>query len=96
MHLSLNGVVSADNEFEAAIFRIGNQQPVAVVSRPTIADQRIMLDETMTVVPSSAAARLNEVRVGLPRRGGTLFLNGDAKGPDPTLPVRFLEITEAN
>lgn len=94
MHLSLNGRLSEDNEFVAAIFRVGDPQPVAVATRPGLADEPLTIEETFTVEAKAAGDPKYLVRVGLEHPGGKLFLNGDANGLDPALPACFLEITE--
>jgi hypothetical protein len=37
-----------------------------------------------------------EVRIGLSRSGGMVYVNGDPSGQDHSLPVPFLEILELN
>ena len=37
-----------------------------------------------------------EVRIGLSRPGGVVYVNGDPSGQDYSLPVPFLEIRELN
>ena len=93
-HLVMNGLATRNNEFVVAVFRSGATTPVAVIRRPVRAGQRATIDETFEVNPGTADGISLEVRVGLGEPAGELYINGDAKGRDMSLPMPFIEVHE--
>jgi hypothetical protein len=94
LHLRLNGVASEDNEFVAAVFRVGDAKPVAITSQPAPAGQLVTIDRTFDATAASGSGEQFKVQVGLAHPGGRLYLNGDAKGPNTSLPPCVFEIDE--
>jgi hypothetical protein len=94
-HVVINGLATTDNEFVVAVFRSGATAPVAVIKRPLRAGQRTTIDETFEVNPGTADAISLDVRVGLAAPGGELYINGDHKGRDTSIPMPFIEVRES-
>jgi hypothetical protein len=95
MHLVITGCATEPNEFVAAIFRDGDTHPVALASRPVFPGEQTTIDETFRFRAEAAEGYAFEVRVGLARPGGILFLNGDARGPDKSWPLSYFEVAKA-
>jgi hypothetical protein len=94
-HVVINGLATTDNEFVVAVFRSGATAPVAVIKRPLRAGQRTTIDETFEVNPGTTDAISLDVRVGLATPGGELYINGDHKGRDTSIPMPFIEVRES-
>jgi hypothetical protein len=76
--IAINAVVTQDNELVVAIFR--RDQPVPLIaSMPVRAGEQVVLEQVLSSTTGRERRLHFDVRVGLGRPGGTLYLNG---GPD--------------
>jgi len=96
VRLQMNGFLTQKNEFVVAVFRSDSTDPLSLVRRSAGAGQRIFVDYKFEF----RVIRLDQidldVRIGLSRPGGVVYVNGDPTGQDHSLPVPFLEIRELN
>jgi hypothetical protein len=94
-HVVMNGLATQDNEFVVAVFRQGAVSPVAVMQRPVRAGQRVTIDEKFQIKAGRSDQINLDIRVGLAQPGGEVYVNGDPKGRDLSLPTPFIEVREA-
>jgi hypothetical protein len=94
-HVVMNALSTENNEFVVAVFRGEADSPVAVMKRPVRAGERVTIDETFEVKAGRSDQLNFEVRVGLAQPGGEIYVNGDSRGRDMSLPIPFIEVREA-
>jgi hypothetical protein len=92
----MNGYATESNDFVVAVFRRGKTSPVSVLTRPAGAGQRVTIDETFDFKTDSLDQIDFDVRVGLARSGGEVYVNSDPKGRNASLPIPFIEVRETN
>jgi len=94
-HVLMNGLATEDNEFVVAVFRTGATDPVALLKRPVRAGERVTIDEKFEMKAGTADQINLDVRVGLAHPGGEIYVNGDRRGRDRSLPTPFIELRES-
>jgi hypothetical protein len=95
-HVMMNGFATQSNDFVVAVFQNGKTAPVAIMKRPVRAGERVTIDETFELAAKTSHQMNLDVRVGLARSGGEVYVNGDRAGRDPSLPIPFIEVREAD
>jgi hypothetical protein len=93
IRLVLNGWTEADNSLVIAFYRDGGNAPSGLVSKPLQGGRTTIVDLSFVVHANTVGIVPIKFRVG-PGRPGTIFINGDASGPEPVQPVPYLEIRE--
>jgi hypothetical protein len=96
VRLQMNGFLTHRNEFVVAVWRSDSPDLLSLVKRYVRAGQRVFIDHKFEFRASIMSRIDLEVRIGLSRSGGMVYVNGDPSGQDHSLPVPFLEIRELN
>jgi hypothetical protein len=96
VRLQMNGFLTWHNEFVVAVWRSDSPDFPSLVKRFARAGQRVFIDHKFEFIASTMSRIDLEVRIGLSRSGGMVYVNGDPSGQDHSLPVPFLEIRELN
>ncbi len=79
VHILMRGQVTENNSFVVAGFREGETSPDFLVSRKGSPGEDLIIDENLTIPAKIAGTISFDVRVGLAKPGGRLFVNG---GPE--------------
>ena len=96
VRLQVNGFLTWYNEFVVAVWRSDSPDLLSLVKRYVRAGQRVFIDHKFEFRASIMSRIDLEVRIGLSRSGGMVYVNGDPSGQNHSLPVPFLEIRELN
>jgi hypothetical protein len=96
VRLQMNGFLTQHNEFVVAVWRSDSRDFVSLVKRYARAGQRVFIDHKFEFIANTMSRIDLEVRIGLSRSGGWVYVNGDPSGQDHSLPIPFLEIRELN
>jgi hypothetical protein len=96
VQLKMNGFLTGQNAFVVAVWRSDSPDLVSLVKRYARAGRRVFIDHNFEFYANTMSKIRLEVRIGLSRSGGMVYVNGDPSGPDQSLPAPFLEIRELN
>jgi hypothetical protein len=96
VRLQMNGFLTGHNEFVVAVWRSDSPVLLSLVKRYARAGERVFIDHKFEFIANTMGKIDLEVRIGLSRSGGMVYVNGDPSGQDYSLPVPFLEIRELN
>jgi hypothetical protein len=96
VRLQMNGFLTGYNEFVVAVWRSDSLDLLSLVKRYARAGQRVFIDHKFEFEANTLSRIDLEVRIGLSRSGGMVYVNGDPSGQNHSLPVPFLEIRELN
>jgi hypothetical protein len=96
VRLQVNGFLTWYNEFVVAVWRSDSVDLCSLVKRYGRAGQRVSIDHKFEFKAATLSRIDLEVRIGLSRSGGVVYVNGDPSGQDHSLPVPFVEILELN
>jgi hypothetical protein len=96
VRLRMNGFLTEDNEFVVAVSRSDSRNVLSLVKRYARAGQRVFIDHKFEFMADTMAKIDLEVRIGLSRQGGMVYVNGDPSGQDHSLSVPFIEVRELN
>jgi hypothetical protein len=92
----MNGFLTWRNEFVVAVWRSDSLDFPSLVKRYARSGQRVFIDHKFEFKANTMSRIDLDVRVGLSRSGGMVYVNGDPSGQNHSLPVPFLEIRELN
>ena len=96
VRLQVHGFLTWYNEFVVAVSRSDSVDFLSLVKRYGRAGQRVFIDHKFEFKATTLSRIDLEVRIGLSRPGGVIYVNGDPSGQDHLLPVPFVEILELN
>jgi hypothetical protein len=96
VRLKMNGFLTWYNEFVVAVWRSDSPDLLSLVKRYARDGQRVFIDHKFEFIANTMSRIDLEVRIGLSRSGGMVYVNGDPTGQDHSLPVPFVEIRELN
>ena len=96
VQLKMNGFVTEQNAFVVAVWRSDSPDLPSLVKRYARAGRRVFIDHSFEFKANTMSKIRLDVRIGLSRSGGTVFVNGDPDGQDHSPPVPFVEIRELN
>jgi hypothetical protein len=96
VRLRMNGFLTWYNEFVVAVWRSDSVDFVSLVKRYARAGQRVFIDHKFEFKATTLSRIDLEVRIGLSRPTGVVYVNGDPSGQDHSLPVPSVEILELN